>query len=75
MTPAPTTTNLLGIVKNSNAPSLSKMTSLSISRPGKFLGDEPVAIIMFLASISWFPLSPITSIPVSYTHLTLPTKA
>ena len=61
MTPAPTTTNFLGIVENSNAPSLSKMTSLSTSIPGKFLGDEPVAIMIFLASISWFPFSPMTS--------------
>jgi hypothetical protein len=61
MTPAPTTTNFLGIVENSNAPSLSKMTSLSTSIPEKFLGDEPVAIMIFLASISWFPFSPMTS--------------
>ena len=48
------------------------MTSLSISIPGKFLGDEPVAIIMFLASISWFPFSPITSILFFFIVVALP---
>ena len=77
--------NRSGTASNSSAPVESTITSLSTGAGGIFIGTDPVAMMIFFARyFSLFPLASktetsllpeIVPTPVSYTHLTLPTKA
>jgi hypothetical protein len=51
MTPPPTTTNSSGTLSNANAPVELTITFSSYGIPGKEVGSEPVAIIVFFAFI------------------------
>ena len=72
--PAPTTPSFLGTELKQSAPVLSTICLLNLA-DGISIGLEPVATIIFLASIvSLLPSGFVTStVSVSYTHLTLPT--
>ena len=55
ITPPPMHTIFFGMVFDSNAPVEDTITFSSNSEPGKGIGSDPVAIIMFFAFISLIP--------------------